>query len=439
MVITSATVGLHAAPTRAAPYAFDGHDWEGASSLVDLLVGALGRERVVATHQLRWQELKAADGLVVLYPQHSLNPEELSAFLRAGGRVALLDDFGASEENVGRFKIRRAPAPKRPARSLRNNPALAIAEPVSDTAAGRTIGVHPAVANVTQVVTNHPSALVHPGLTPALRIAALGEPDATIAVAGQVGRGRLFVVSDASIVINQMLRYPGNRAFAQGLAQYLVEDDTWGKRGGKLYVVARSFEETGAFANQSSVGKTVGAAVRDFGRRLNEIRANGVPTQWATVFGALAALGTLLWVVNAAARQYRRTPPRFARPLPLVAMGGVAGRAAVLAAPSTHRALAVLELKSALEEAVAARFGLRLPVSAQDLLDAVTRARVLSDEQFRKLKRLLFKLGMIETSVASGRPVRVRERDVQRAAERVHAIIAIIEENGSAAHGPHRS
>ena len=34
--------------------------------------------------------------------------------------------------------------------------------------------------------------------------------------------GRLFAMGDPSVVINEMLRYPGNRAFASGLLKYLV-------------------------------------------------------------------------------------------------------------------------------------------------------------------------------------------------------------------------
>ena len=50
-----------------------------------------------------------------------------------------------------------------------------------------------------------------------LRIPANGEADVILAVAGQVGKGRLFAMGDPSATMNQMLRYPGNRAFVAGL------------------------------------------------------------------------------------------------------------------------------------------------------------------------------------------------------------------------------
>ena len=102
------------------------------------------------------------------------------------------------------------------------------------------------VAGVDRVVTIHPTALVHPNLTQVLKIPALGEPDATLAVTGIIAKsGRLFAMGDPSVVINEMLRYPGNRAFANGLAKYLVENDAGVSRGGKLYVVANDFSQKG--------------------------------------------------------------------------------------------------------------------------------------------------------------------------------------------------
>ena len=413
--------------------AFDAADtgWEGLSSFVQILNTVAGSGNVIVTSTLQWSDLQGTDALIVIHPVQALSGEELSAFLRAGGRVAVLDDFGASDENLRHFQIERVAAPVRPARALRSNPALAIAEPVTDVTAGLVVGVHPVVANVPQIVTNHPAALVHPNLTPVLRIAARGEPDAIIAIAGKVGLGRLFVVADPSIVINQMLRYPGNRAFATGLAQYLIEDDKdVGRRQGKIYVVVNQFQETGAFGGQSSFSRSLGATFREMGRHVADLHKSGVPSPLAMGLGALAALATLLWFGVFAARAYQRTPPRFARATPLVAQGGVAGRAAVLAAPSTHRALALLELKSALEEVLAARLHLALPVSAHALIEAVRCSQALDESGVVALKKLLFMMGMIETSVVAGRPATVRERELKAAAAQVRSVIDAIERRG---------
>ena len=414
----------------AAPFAPQDADWEGCSIFASMIAGAVGSQRFVATDRLDWDALQPEDGVIILHPTRASSTEDLSSFLRAGGRVAILDDYGAGDEVLSRFHIRRIPAPQRPARSLRNNAALAIAEPVADVS-GHNMSVHPTVASVTQLVTNHPTGFQHPNLSPVLQIRARGEPDVVIAVAGQVGKGRLLAVSDPSIVINQMMRYPGNREFALGLAKYLVDDDSWGTRGGKLYLVVNGFEELGSYGNESGIGRAVSSVARDVSAMLRETRAQGLPGPLSVVLGALAALSTVAWLGLVAARACRRSPPRYARPVPLVAQGGVAGRAAVLAAPTTHRALAVLELKSALEEAMAARLGLELPVSPSALFEAAASIGGLDDSRLKALKRLVLRMGIVETSVTAGRPIRIREKDLKAAADLVHDLIDTVERNGN--------
>ncbi|MCL2824645.1 MAG: DUF4350 domain-containing protein [Polyangiaceae bacterium] len=421
---------LSSTQALAIPYGFEDNSWEGCSTFIHTLKETIGNDKVITTSNLKWGDLTPYDGLIVIYPLRPLHSDELSAFLRSGGRVAIIDDFGASEENLQRFQINRVPAPTQPARMLRNNPALAIAEPIADTTAGRTSGVHPAVASASTVVTNHPSALTHPNLTSVLRIQATGEPDGIIAVAGQVGKGRLFAVSDGSVVINQMLRYPGNRGLAQGIGAYLIADDTWGERNGKIYVVARKFEESGAFGNQSTIAKSINAFARDQRQRIAEARATGLSATTSIILGALAGLIGLIWIGNAAARSYQRKPPEYARPLPIVMQGGVAGRTAVLAAPTTNKALVLLELKSALEEAIANHVNTKLPLSAPDIQDTIERLQILDEQEWEKLKKLLLSVDVLETAIATGNPLRVRDRDVRLAAEQVHTILARINEKG---------
>ncbi len=69
---------------------------------------------------------------------------------------------------------------------------LAIAVPAVEQVAGQEQNRHPVVAGVDRVVTNHPTALVHPNLTQVLKIPALGEPDATLAVTGIIARADAY-------------------------------------------------------------------------------------------------------------------------------------------------------------------------------------------------------------------------------------------------------
>ena len=229
-------LGLALAPdAHARPFDLAGRDWEGCADLVDLARAELGA-KVVVTSDLDFRELRPGDGLLLLYPENTVDADTLSRFMRAGGRVILLDDFGAGDGVLAHFGMERVPIPRRPADTLRHNPQLAIAEPAS---------LHPVVADVQRIVTNHPTGLKHPDLSPVLRVRGVGEPDVIIAVAGAVGQGRLLVVGDPSIVMNAMLRYGGNKALARGLVRYAVDDDTWGSRGGRLFIASGAFRQQG--------------------------------------------------------------------------------------------------------------------------------------------------------------------------------------------------
>ncbi len=150
--------------------------WEGTSELYALAQRELGKAHVEVLASIDFDRLGKDDGLLVLHPERELDYNELSAFLRAGGRMAVLDDRGEAARFLARFQIHRVEAPRNPAQSLRDNPNLAIAVPAVEQVAGQEQNRHPVVIGVDRVVTNHPTALVHPNLTQVLKIPALGEP-----------------------------------------------------------------------------------------------------------------------------------------------------------------------------------------------------------------------------------------------------------------------
>ena len=400
----------------AVPFDLAGSDWEGGTELVRLAQGELGTARVVATTQIDFAELKPEDGLVLLYPERSLDVEELTKFMRAGGRVILLDDFGRGESLLVNFGMKRVPSPRHPVESLRHNPQLALAEPAS---------AHPVVADVNRVVTNHPTGLGHPDLSPVLKIrAAAGEPDVTVAVAGAVGQGRLLAVGDPSIVMNSMLRYAGNKAFARGLVRYAVDSDAWGKRGGRLFIASGSFEQKGAFGGEQNL---LSEWFRDLKDLLDQIRKEGLPSILA--WGASIALGLALvvWVGSRAGRLHKPIVPRFVRKVPAVAQGGVAGHAAVIGAPQTTRVLALLELKSALEEQLTTLLGLSKVPGHQELLSQVSARGLLDAEGVHTLRRLLLRMSNVETMVvyqrSGGMVQSVRDNEVVSIARSVQQLL----------------
>jgi hypothetical protein len=425
LACTVLVVWVSCAPlAHASSFSFQEERWDSATELVRIAQDRLGKDRIATPAELDWENLRPGDGIIVLHPERELDYVETLAFLRAGGRLALLDDYGRGEPLLERFRIRRVEIPRQPAASIRDNPRLAIAVPAVQVVAGQEQGRHPIVASVGQVVTNHPTGLVHPNLTPVLTISGEQEPDVALAVTGIIAdRGRLLAMGDPSAVMNLMLRYPGNRAFAEGLVDYLVEDDSWGDRGGKLYLFANDFQQRGSYEGRSTLAKRVQDQIDSVREQVAEIHQNGIPETAALLLAALVALATIGWVASTSTRPYRRTTPRFARRTDLVAQGGAAGRAALLAAPTTHRALAVLELKSALEEGLAERLGLPSGVVGTEIIAEIDRQQALSQPSSSLLRGLLAEMQRAEAAVVASEPVRMNTKMVERMHSQVETIL----------------
>jgi hypothetical protein len=406
----------------------------------------LGDQRVHAVTAIPWDDLHAEDAVLVLHPERDLHYREVTAFLSAGGRLGLLDDFGRGDALLEKFRIRRVQAPLRPLETLANNPALAVAVP-----SGSDHARHPVVAGVDRLVTNHPTGLrtqegVH--LTPVLDIPGIGETDTLLAVIGVIGDaqacgladesrpsassssarcGRLFAMGDPSAVMNLMMRYPGNRAFAAGLVDYLTADDTWGKRKGRLFVVANEFEQHGAFGGGSGLERTLSdrlEAAEDF---VQDIHHDGLPGPLAVLLAAMTTLAAAWFIARVSTRPYARPEPRYARPTPLVLQGGVAGRAAVLAAPTTSRALAVIEMKSALEEALREALGLEPSVPLDEAQRVATERGGLSRKQASELDALLREMQAAELAVATSRRIRVTPASLARMKRKMSDLLAALD------------
>jgi hypothetical protein len=428
--VTIALLALIPGRARAA-FEFRDSGWEGTSELLEIARSQLGKERVQLVASLDFAKLTPKDGIVILHPEIRLDYDELAAFLRAGGRLALIDDHGRGSELLSRFQIHRIGAPMRPKDALRGNSNLAVAVPAVQVVAGIEQGRHPIVANVDKVITNHATALAHPDLTPVLEIKAIGEPDATIAVTGIISRGRLFAMGDPSALINLMLRYPGNRAFASGLVGYLVEEDSWGPREGNLYLVANSFRQLGHYGGDAGL---VDQALDQAGSVLemvSEMHEKGLPEILSVLLATALVVGAGVWAVLVSSRTYRRARPRYATEMPLVAQGGIAGRAAVLAAPTTRGALVVLELKAALEEGLVHHLGLPPGSARGTVLQALEERRGLNPVGMGQLKELLRRMDRAEASIAAAQPIKVRPQHVQSMNRQVKELLRELQNSTS--------
>jgi hypothetical protein len=421
-------VFLAVGPARAA-FEVNDVEWQGTSELLEIARTELGRTRVEIVATLDYSRLEPADGVLILHPEVDIDGDEMGAFLAAGGRVAILDDLGKATSFFGRYRIQRVQAPLRPASTLRSNVDLPIAVPAVHEVAGQEQNRHPTVRDVDRLVTNHPTALTHPDLTPVLEIPALGEPAATLAVTGVIAkRGRLFAMGDPSVLINLMLRYPGNRSFAKHLVTYLVDRDDWGERGGKLYLVANSFRQRGHFGGNAGPVRQIRDALSGLREALASMHDEGLPRVAVLAFAAIALAFALVWALENALRLYRRYVPRYALAAPLVGQGGVAGRAAVLAAPGTDRALVLSEMRSALTEALAESLGVDPRAHSNRLMELVAARGVLGEEGSRKLRELFAELDRAHAALAANRRLSMPEHRVVSLHQKMMEILSEIDE-----------
>jgi hypothetical protein len=206
-VLAVVLVGWAAAAEAQRDFAPENTEWNGLSEV--LAVAAEHGVELEVVPRLDVGTLGPDAALLVVGPQQEPTIEGLSALLRAGARIAIADDHGATEAVLRAFRIDRHTPSGRRELALRGNDALLVARP---------IGPHALSRRVDALVTNHPMAIHHGELEP---IFAFGESDALV-LAGAVGTGRLVVISDPSVLINNMLELGGNRRFAANLLRYLA-------------------------------------------------------------------------------------------------------------------------------------------------------------------------------------------------------------------------
>jgi hypothetical protein len=394
--------------------AFECNDngWEGTSELLSIARAVAGSARVKLVAELDYGALTAEDSVLFLHPEVVLDDLSLSAFVQQGGRAAVLDDFGRSTSFAERFGIMRVQAPTDPLDMLRGNRHLSVGTPVETLAPDGTPQRHPLVREVDRVVLNHPSGLTNPGLTPVLQVRTKGGTAVPVAVTGVVGNaqpGRLLVMSDPSALINLMIRYPGNLAFARAMIRYLTEDD--GRAGrGRLFIVANRFDQTGRFSTSRGA---LADAVEGIEHLIHELQ-NGMPPTLLIVLAAVAALAIARWISRNA--WYRPPPaiPRNLRPVPLVAQAGWPGRAAVLVAPTTHAAMLLVELREAFRTRLAQLISADAAASNHALLAIVETRHLLPPELLRSLRSLFAEVDAAERAVVARRPIRVAKATMVR-------------------------
>jgi len=211
--VATLAVALVPAPAGAQSpdYKVASAQWNGMAGFIDLS-RTLGHE-VEPSDTVDYGELDASRRLVIVYPEQSLEVEELADFVIDGGRVLLADDFGASGSFLERLDIDRQtdrPGGLPHERFVRDNQSLPIL---------RSTGVHPLLEQVTTVVGNHPAVLRHTG-GPVVPYSEQGG----LVFDMNLGEGKVIVFGDASLLINHMLQVGDNRALARNGLRYLCQE-----------------------------------------------------------------------------------------------------------------------------------------------------------------------------------------------------------------------
>ena len=429
LAVAASALTLAFAGAAGAAFELADTSWEGCSELLGMARELLGTERVILTATLDWRALTSNDAVLLVHPTSPLDPDEAAAFMKAGGRLGVIDDYGRGDRLLEHFKLARRALPLHPSQVIRGNSALPVATPAYEPGAAQGLGVHPTVVDVSLVVLNHATGFDHPNLTPVLEVRGSrdvsgGEPDAVaVAVAGQVDKGRLFAVGDPSAFINLMLRYPGNRAFAKGVLRYLGDGDANQPRRGRLYVLVNDFDEARSFGGETPLRTAIERALRTMGAGLRELNANGLPWWLHTVAAAFCALAVFAWAVRAPMKLYAARLPRFAREVPLAGQGGIGGRLAVLAAPGTAPELALLELRQALVESLAAQLDKPDSTPLDALLQGLRASGELDEPTFTRASRIAETMREAETTVVRGARSKVRRAQLLDAARLVEELL----------------
>lgn len=419
---------LFAAVSKASAGPFEVRDstWQGCGELLRLAREKLGAERVLVRGTLDWSEIRSQDGILILHPSQSIDVDEAAEFMKSGGRFGLFDDFGEGEKLLMHFRIQRRPLPDEPKRRLRNNRAIAIATPSSERSNGQGLSfLHPTVAEVQKVVLNHASGLRHPDLTSVLEVHPRGPGESVaVAVAGQVDKGRFFAMGDPSVFINLMMRYPGNRAFAEGVIRYLADGDLTQPRRGRLFVLSNAFEQSGSFGGSTPLRKSLERKLMALMQAIVDLRDKGFPWWLHLVVAGLCALVLVRWLLVQLVRVYRPRIPRFARREPLLAQEGLAGRLAVLSAPSSPRVLGLLELQSALRDSLGQALNEGGARSAVELVAMLHSRHSLGPELRAQTEDMLALMRTAESAMQRGQATRVSRRQLQKAEAVVLALLA---------------
>jgi hypothetical protein len=312
-------------------------------------------------------QLSSADALLIVGPTSALPVTSLTTFLREGGRIALLDDFGSGDRLLSAYQVARSAAPTEDVPALRGDSRLLVAYPASE---------HPLVEGVSMLLTNRAATLQHPELKP---VFTFGRSQKALVLAGAVGGGRLVAVGDASVLINQLMSLPAHRRFSKNLLEYLA------RPGGRIWLIGPDTELAGNYgARRAGLSRIDGWL-----RRLSH---PDLPPAVLSLIGlSLCGIAVVLAVGTLPRRSPYVRPDLFPQAL---VFAGFAGRVAAAEREGVNLAWSLLDYKRELEAELTHRLELDGPFDPREAV-RIARARGLSEADSRALSELLARLGKL--------------------------------------------
>ncbi len=378
--------------------------WNGTAELLRIATEA--DVELVPTRVLDWDEIQRGQSILVLYPRGRADLADLSSFLEEGGRLAWFDDFGRSEEVWRWFQFRRDPRVDAPARSP-ELPELLLARPRL---------VHPLTEGVDVLVTNIPVALVHPRLSPLFEFA--GPSAQGLLLVGQIGAGKLVACGDPSVLVNTMMRFPGNRRFARNLLEFLAD-----ARGGRVTLVYGDFTSRGSYRGRGRPRTRAREAVVTLNGALSALSGALSAPGLLRPFGLIVALVTA--GVLAAAAWGRRPSERYGPRGPVGSPAGATERARLLGRAGANLAVPTLLARRLLEQRLLRASGVRPPIDLRAVLERLgPRLRGPAREEVRSL---LVELEALGEAAEREERVRVSPRRFLSLWRRISAILPSLE------------
>lgn len=398
-------------------YQLASQQWNGLSE-VGALSQALGID-IVEVGSLDLSTLGPATPLLVLYPASDLPAADMLRFLRGGGRLAVADDFGSGGAILERLGVERSTEPvANPPSAWNDNANLPLAVPRQ---------AHPLNAGVDELATNHPATLRSP-LPP---VFDFGTPDRSVVVAGAVGEGRVVLISDPSVLINNMLQFAGNRRFAENLLRYLAAAP-----GSRILILRRNFTLTGTVQGTDPGAPDRGAD--EFFAAFNAFLGGlGAPT-----FGepALRAIGTLalaalvlvlLFIIPLRGRLY---DGRWLHPSARPTRAGFVGKVQLFRGGGVNYLVPALVYRRELEASLVGSLGLRPPAPILEVENAMRRRGAAAGDA-RELRRLVEYLEGLAVRDARGHSPHVPESRMAELFTRGERLLGIARKLPSAGDG----